>query len=90
MTIFCTKQVIVEQCIAIFSRKCDIDVFCDSEIGKPIGFTRLMIALLTAFVEKEPVTWVLGNRLLLCALRTPWRVRAVAGARNAAATLGEN
>ena len=27
MTIFCTKQAIVEQCIALFSRKCDIDVF---------------------------------------------------------------
>lgn len=72
MTIFCIKRAIVEQCIAIFSRKCDIDVFCDSEIGKPVDFTRLMIALLTMLTEKEPITWSLGNRLLLCALRAPW------------------
>ena len=76
MTIFCAKHALLEQCIAFFDRLSDIDVFCESVATVSIEFHIRRSGRKFRRLEKEPVTWVLGNRLLLCALRASrWALR---------------
>lgn len=83
MTIFCNKHALLEQCIAFFDRLSDIDVFCESVATVSIELALRRLGRKFRRLEKEPVTWGLGNRLLFCALRAPWRARQTLRSRHA-------